>query len=96
MSADENKDDVVKALEDAGHTDAATFLTEQRAEREREELAKRGPGQPAGSPGIPLVSDAALGDDAQARREGAALLETLRAAGVGRYVSGGRMLGDER
>jgi len=56
MSA--NEDPNIEVLRSAGHDEAADLLDQVRAEREREEIAKRGPGMTAeemAKPGITLM-----------------------------------------
>ena len=93
MSADDN----IKALRDAGHEDAAVLLEQRAAAAERQEAARSGPGTPAGAtPGIRLVSDAALSQDDASRQEGEVVLSALKRSGVGdSFKSAGSLFGGD-
>ncbi len=88
-------DDHIEALRSGGYVEAADHLQKLAHDKERADLARKGPGQvrPAA---IRVMDDAAFGVDEQARREGAALLEEMQRAGIGQSVSGGSVLGDDR
>ena len=78
MSGNEVTKQQLKALRQAGHDEAANLLVRLESEREREEVARRGPGEarPSGLR-LPALSDSAVSQaEAQAAN---AMLEAVNA-----------------